>query len=142
MIVPSRLAAVALIAAASLLAPAASLASPVTQKGVVTAIVDGRTLQVRLTGGKGERIQLTGLAAPGSMSCAAVQSEADLAHLAQGKLVWIVAETSHGAHSSGSALVAYVFLPGGLDLGLQLVKRGDASVAGGKHSFKQAAAYL
>jgi endonuclease YncB( thermonuclease family) len=125
------------------LAPAASLASPsVTQKGAVTAVLDGRTIQVRLSTGKSERVQLLGLAALATGSCATAQANADLTQLAAGRPVWLVAEPGRSLRKAGMTVVAYVFLPGGIDLGLELVKRGDAAVAAKTHPFKQAAAYL
>jgi endonuclease YncB( thermonuclease family) len=138
----ARLAVTTLVATA-LLAPAASLASPsVTQKGVVTAVLDGRTVQVSLSTGKTERVQLVGLAPVAASSCVAAQANADLTHLAAGQPVWLVAEPGRSAHNAGASVVAYVFLPGGIDLGLELVKRGDAAVAAKTHPFKRVAAYL
>src|SRR5262249_7744496 len=62
--------------------------------------------------------------------------------LALAKPVWRVAVQGAPSKSRGGAVTAYVILPGGLDLGLELVKRGDAAVRTSRSPFKQRAAYL
>jgi len=128
----------ALIVGACLLAPVALAGAPFAQRGAVSAIVDPVTIEVRLTDGTAERAQIFGIASPVGGSCAIGQATADITALALGKRVWLVAVKGklHGS------ILAYAILPGGLDLGLELVKRGDATVRTDQHPFKQLSAYL
>jgi endonuclease YncB( thermonuclease family) len=87
-------------------------------------------------------VQVFGLTAPAAGSCALGQAAADATSLALGKPVWLVAVQGGSSKSVRRAVVAYVILPGGLDLGLELVKRGDATVRADQRAFKQRAAYL
>jgi len=136
------LAALALIVGSSFLVPQAARATrPLTQRGTVTAILDPRTLDVRLTDGTAEVVQLFGLMAPAPGSCALGQATADAATLALGKPVWLVAVPGGPSRNRRRPVPAYVILPGGPDLGLALVKRGDATVRADQQSFKQRAAY-
>lgn len=137
------LAALALILGGSFLASeAASVSPPFAQRGTVTALVDPVTLDVRLPDGSSERVQLYGVAAPATASCAVTQATADAADLALGKPVWLVAVQGGPPKNRRRPLPAYVILPGGPDLGLQLVKRGDATVRPNQHPFKLRAAYV
>jgi endonuclease YncB( thermonuclease family) len=133
-----RASSLALIVGACLLAPAAFAGGPFAQRGSVSAIVDLATIEVRLADGTSERAQILGIAPPGGGSCALGQATADITALALGKPVWLVAVKGK-PHKS---ILAYAILPGGLDLGLELVKRGDATVRTDQHPFKQRSAYL
>jgi micrococcal nuclease len=137
------LAALALILGGFFLASEAAQGSlPFAQRGTVTALVDAVTLEVRLPDGTSEQVQLLGVAAPDPASCAATPATADAADLALGKPVWLVAVQGAPPKSRRRPLFAYVILPGGPDLGLQLVKRGDATVRITRDPFKQRAVYL
>jgi endonuclease YncB( thermonuclease family) len=138
---PSIAATLALIIGGSLLATNAESAPPFTQQGTVAAIVDPSTLDVRLPGAVTERVQLFGVTAAGGASCAVSQARSDVASLALGKSVWLVGVGGKPGRSH-APVVAYVLLPGGLDLGLELVRRGDATVRTDVHPFKQRVAYL
>ena len=128
----------ALIVGAGLLATAAFAGGPFTQRGAVSAIVDPATIEVRLTDGTRERVQIFGIAAPAAGSCALPQATADITTLALGKPVWLVAVNG----KPRDTIRAYAILTGGLDLGLELVKRGDVSVRTDEHPFEQRSAYL
>jgi len=137
------LAALALILGGFLLsADAAPGSPPFVDRGTVTALVDAVTLEVRLSGGTREQVRLFGVAAPAPASCAVTQATADAATLALGKPVWLVAVQGAPPKNRRRVLVAVVILPGGPDLGLQLVKRGDATVRTNDRPFKQRAAYV
>ena len=120
----------------------ASGSQPFAVRGTVTAIVDPATLDVLLADGTGKRVELFGIGAPRAASCALAQAMTDTSSLARGRPVWLVAVQGTARRSVRGPLVAYVILPGGLDLGLELVKRGDVTVRANQHPFKQLAAYL
>src|SRR5262249_20853288 len=73
---------------------------------------------------------------------AVTQATADAAALALGKSVWLVAVQGGPPRNSRRPLLAYVILPGGSDLGLLLVNRGDATVRTDQHQWKQRASYV
>ena len=120
------------------LVPAALAGGPFAQRGAVSAIVDPATIEVRLPDGTSERVQLVGVAVPRGDSCVLAQATADITTLALGKPVWLVAVKGKPHRT----ILAYAILPGGLDLGLELVKRGDATVRTDQHPLKQRSAYL
>jgi endonuclease YncB( thermonuclease family) len=137
------LAALALILGGFLLAADAAPGSPpFVERGTVAALVDAVTLEVRLSDGTREQVKLFGVAAPAPASCAVTKATADAVALALGKPVWLVAVQGAPPKSRRRLLVAVVILPGGPDLGLQLVKRGDATVRTKDRPFKQRAAYV
>jgi endonuclease YncB( thermonuclease family) len=112
---------------------------PFTQRGTVTAVVDSVTLDVRLADGTGERVQLVGLEAPAAGSCALAQAFVDLGALVSGKSLWLVVVPPKG--KAKHLVPAYAILPGGADVGLELVRRGDATVSH-RGPFKKLAAYM
>ena len=119
---------------------ASSTAPPFTQRGTVTTVVDPVTLDVRLTDGRSERVQLIGLQPPTAGSCALTQAATDLSGLVSGKPLWllVVPPKGTGKHAVDSA---YAILPGGADVGLELVERGDATVRHAGGPFKQLLTY-
>jgi len=128
----------ALIVGACVLSPGAFAGGPFAQRGTVSAIVNAATIDVHLADGTSERVQLFGVAPPGAGNCALGQAAGDITALALGKSVWLVAVKGKPRRT----ILAYAILPGGLDLGLELVRRGDATVRADEHPFKQLAAYL
>jgi len=137
------LAALALVVGGLFLAPEAAPGSPpFAQRGTVTALVDAVTLEVRLLDGTSDQVQLFGVAAPAPASCAVASATADATALALGKPVWLVAVQGAPPKNRRRPLLAYVVLPGGPDLGLQLVRRGEATVRTNQHPFRQRAAYV
>ena len=118
---------------------ASSTAPPFTQRGTVTTVVDPVTLDVRLTDGRSERVQLIGLQPPTAGSCALTQAATDLSGLVSGKPLWLLIVPPRG--KAKHIVLAYAILPGGNDVGLELVRRGDATVARNERPFKQLAAY-
>jgi endonuclease YncB( thermonuclease family) len=135
-------AALALFLGPFFLAADARGSRPFAERGTVTAVVDAVTVEVRISDGTGEQVQLFGVAAPLPTSCAVTQATADAAALALGKPVWLVAVQGAPPKNRGLPLVAVVILPGGPDLGLQLVKRGDGTVRTDERPFKKRAAYV
>ena len=115
---------------------------PFAQPGTVVLFVDPVTLDLRLPNGPTERVQLYAVTAPAPTNCSVAHATADAASLALGKSVWLVAVQGRPPKNSGRPLLAYVILPGGVDLGLLLVKRGDATVRTDQRPFPQRAVYV
>jgi endonuclease YncB( thermonuclease family) len=137
------LAAIALIVASLFLAAeTASASQPLIQRGVITAIVDPITVEVRVADGTSERVQLYGVAAASPASCALARATADVTTLALGKPAWLVAVQGKPSRRDRRSLLAFLILPGGLDLGLELVKQGEATVRDDQPPFKQLAVYV
>jgi endonuclease YncB( thermonuclease family) len=137
------LAALVLALADALPAPALSSGPRlVVQRGTVTVIVDPVTIGLRLNDGSGERAQLIGLAAPAVDSCAFSQAKADINALAGGRPVWLAVVQKEPPRHGLRVVLGYAILPGGLDLGLELIKRGDATVRTDQPPFKSLAAYI
>jgi endonuclease YncB( thermonuclease family) len=119
---------------------ASSTPPPFTQRGTVTAVVDPITLDMHLTDGTSERVQLIGLQPPAAGSCALTQAATDLSGLVSGKTLWLLVVPPNGK-GNHAVVSAYAILPGGADVGLELVKHGDATVRHGGGPFKELAAY-
>jgi endonuclease YncB( thermonuclease family) len=129
--------------AACVLAPVgSSTPQPFTQRGAIVSVVDPATVNVRLTDNTGERVKLIGLQPPAPGSCGFDPALADLNALVAGKPVWILVVPPRVAPAKKRSLVTgYVILPGGADVGLELVRRGDATVRRDQGPFKESAAY-
>jgi endonuclease YncB( thermonuclease family) len=123
-------------AAGTVASGASSSPQPLTQHGTVISLADPGALVVRIADGTSERVQLVGITLPSAGSCASAQAAADLGTLVTGKPVWLLVVVG-----KGRLVGAYVILPGGIDAGLELVQRGDATVSDAQ-PFKQRAAYL
>jgi endonuclease YncB( thermonuclease family) len=128
---------------ACILAPVgSSTPQPFTQRGAIVSAVDPATVDVRLTDNTGERVKLIGLQPPAPGSCGFGPALADLNALVAGKPVWILVVPPRGAPPKKRSLVTgYVILPGGADVGLELVRRGDATVRRDQGPFKQSGTY-
>ena len=112
-----------------------------TQKGVVTEIVDGDTLRVRLAGGKSERVRLIGIDAAERGACFAAPAAARARLLALSKPVVLRGDATQDTRDRYGRLLAYVWLPGGRDLGYQLVAGGFAKVYVYSDPFERLSAY-
>jgi endonuclease YncB( thermonuclease family) len=107
-----------------------------TQRGTATAVVDTGAIVVRLANGTSERVRLVGLAALAAGSCAYAHARADVKMLVVGKPVWLAVVKAGYRRAGQPTVFAYAIMPGGLDLGLELIKRGDATVQADQHPFK------
>lgn len=112
-----------------------------TQRAVVTQVVDGDTLDVRLAGGKRERVRLIGIDAAERGACFADQSAARARQLALSKPVVLRGDRTQDTRDRYGRLLAYVWLPGGRDLGYQLVAGGYARVYVYRTPFQRLGAY-
>src|SRR4051812_2285083 len=98
----------------------------------VTAVVNGETLQVRLATGKSQRLRILGVAAPLKGSCYSDDAAVATRTLALNQTVKL--------SSTGAA--AYVTLPGGSDLGRQLIADGHAEIDAWGSPFSRLTTYV
>ena len=120
---------------------AAAPSGEFTQRGVVTRIVDGDTVDVRLAGGKQERVRLIGIDAAERGACFSAQASARARELALSKPVVLRGDRTQDTRDRYGRLLAYVWIPGGRDLGYQLVAGGFAKVYVYRDPFQRLAAY-
>ena len=99
-----------------------------TARGTVTYVVDGDTLNVRLDGGRRERVRLIGIDTPERGECFSRKATATASGLARGKRVTLIGDRTQDTRDRYTRLLVYVWLPRGRDLGFQLVIRGLARV--------------
>jgi len=112
-----------------------------TQKGVVTEVVDGDTVRVRLLNGKNERVRLIGIDAAERGACFAAQATTRARQLALSKPVVLRGDATQDTRDRYGRLLAYVWIPGGRDLGYQLVAGGFAKVYVYRNAFERLSAY-
>jgi endonuclease YncB( thermonuclease family) len=132
------------VLALAALAAHAALAAPngrFTERGTVTYVVDGDTVDVRLADGQRERVRLLGIDAPERGACQSRQASARARVLALGRRVVLRGDASQDTRDRYGRLLAYVWLPGGKDLGYQLVAGGFAEVYVHDGAFGRLAAY-
>jgi micrococcal nuclease len=112
-----------------------------TAAGSVTRVVDGDTLDVRLTSGKRERVRLIGVDTPEAGACYSSAATAQARRLAQGRRVVLRGDRTQATRDRYGRLLAYVWLPGGKDLGYGLVAGGYARAYVYDRPFARLAAY-
>jgi endonuclease YncB( thermonuclease family) len=112
-----------------------------THRGTVTHVVDGDTLDVRLSSGKTERIRLIGIDAPERGGCFSSSATARARQLAMSKPVVIRGDATQDTRDRYGRLLAYVWIPGGKDLGFQLIAGGFAKTYVYRNVFGRLAAY-
>jgi micrococcal nuclease len=120
---------------------AATATGGFTQRGVVTGVVDGDTVTVRLAGGKSERVRLIGIDAAERGACFASAATARATQLALSQPVVLRGDRTQDTRDRYGRLLAYVWLPGGRDLGYQLVAGGFAKVYVYRLPFERLAPY-
>ena len=112
-----------------------------TYRGTVTHIVDGDTLDVRLASGKSERIRLIGIDTPERGECYATKATERARLLAMSKPVVLRGDATQDTRDRYGRLLAYVWIPGGKDLGYQLIAGGFAKVYVYRNPFQRLSAY-
>lgn len=140
LLVLTLLVAVALTAA-SVAGAASGTTSSFTLQGTVTSVVDGDTVDVRLAGGKRERVRMIGIDTPERGTCYAAQATAAARRLAQGKRVTLEGDVTQARRDRYNRLLAYVRLSEGGDLGAQLIRGGFGRVYVYNRPFRQLGAY-
>ena len=133
----------ALAVTAAILASSRSPASSdsFTYRGTVTHVVDGDTVDVRLRSGGLERIRLLGINTPERGVCYSARATAHARQLALEKPVVLRGDATQATRDRHGRLLAYVLLPGGRDLGLELVAGGFARVYVYREAFARLPAY-
>lgn len=119
----------------------ASPAGGFTARGVVTSVTDGDTVVVRVTGGKLERVRLIGIDAAEAGACFAAQAAQRARQLALSQPVVLRGDPTQDTRDRYGRLLAYVWIPGGRDLGFQLLAGGFAKVYVYRNAFQRLAAY-
>lgn len=96
----------------------------------MTRVVDGDTLDVRLASGRRERVRLIGIDTPelNPAECLARQAASRARRLAQGRRVRMIGDATQQTRDRYRRLLAYVELPGRVDLGRRLLGEGLARV--------------
>lgn len=124
-----------------LLAPATVSAGGFTLRGQVSRVIDGDTLQVTLLNGKSERVRLIGIDTPESGVCYASNATAAARTFAAGKKVTLRGDATQDTRDRYGRLLAYVWLPGGKDLGFKLIAGGFGKVYIYNDPFQRLSAY-
>jgi endonuclease YncB( thermonuclease family) len=128
----------------ALVAVAAAVAAPegrFTFAGNVSNVVDGDTLDVVLANGRRERVRLIGIDTPERRDCYSAKAASRARSLAHGKRVVLKGDATQATRDRYGRLLAYVWLPGGKDLGYQLVAGGFAKVYVYDRPFQRLSAY-
>ena len=112
-----------------------------TFHGTVTSVTDGDTLRVRMRDGTVEAVRLIGIDAPERGACFASKAAAVARRLTHGKRVTLKGDATQDTRDSYGRLLAYVWLPGGQDLGYQLLTRGAAKTYVYRRPFQRLGAY-
>lgn len=120
---------------------AASASGRFSASGTVSRVVDGDTLDVVLSSGKRERVRLIGIDTPERGACYADPATARARALAQSRRVVLKGDATQATRDRYGRLLAYVWLPGGKDLGFQLVAGGYARVYVYANPFARLTAY-
>ena len=112
-----------------------------TLQGTVTWVADADTLRVRLRSGKVEDVRLIGIDAPERGACFAAKATAIARSLARGKRVTLTGDATQDTRDRYGRLLGHVWLPGGQDLGYQLLVSGAAKTYVHRRPFERLAAY-
>jgi micrococcal nuclease len=115
---------VGLLAAAAYSSPTGSF----KRGGSVVHVVDGDTIDVALDSGRRTRVRLIGVDTPERGQCYFARATDATERLAASKRVVLQGDATQATHDRYGRLLAYVWLPGGHDLGLQLLRAGVARV--------------
>jgi micrococcal nuclease len=114
-----------------------------TKRGTVQYVVDGDTVDVRLSSGKRERIRLIGIDSPelSPSECLGFEAKQRARRLATGRRVTLVGDPTQDTRDRYGRLLAYVVLPGNRDLGRQLISEGFGSVYVYDRPFRRLSSY-
>lgn len=94
---------------------------------LVTRVIDGDTVVARHAGGS-EHVRLLGIDTPERGACYSAQATARTRSLSLGRAVTLVGDVTQARHDRYGRLLAYVVLPGAVDLDRALVAGGFAQV--------------
>ena len=111
-----------------------------THRGTVVRVVDGDTVDVRLTSGKRERVRLIGIDATERGACYSAQASTRARSLVLDRKVVLRGDATQDTRDRYGRLLAYVWVSG-RDLGYQLVAGGFAKVYVYRDVFQRHSAY-
>ena len=109
-------------------------------RGTVTHVVDGDTLDVRLDGGRHERVRLIGIDTPERGACLSGPATAQARRLADDKRVVLRGDATQATRDRYGRLLAYAWVHG-RDVGYQQVTSGLARVYVYARPFQRLSAY-
>jgi micrococcal nuclease len=109
--------------------------------GSVVHVVDGDTIDVALDSGRRTRVRLIGVDTPERGQCFFTRATNVTERLAASRRVVLQRDATQATHDRYGRLLAYVWLPGGHDLGLQLLRNGVARVYVYNRPFARLAVY-
>ncbi|MEZ5101965.1 MAG: thermonuclease family protein [Thermoleophilia bacterium] len=112
---------------AALVFASAAGAAGFTFRGTVVHVADGDTITVDLLNGTRERVRLLAIDAPERGDCFSQKARSRVRKIASGEVVTLKGDPTQDRVDRYGRLLAYVWLPGGRDLGYQLVKDGFAT---------------
>jgi micrococcal nuclease len=110
-------------------------------RGAVTHVVDGDTIDVRIDARRTERVRLIGIDTPEVGDCGAAAATSAATRLASGARVVLRGDGTQDTRDRYGRLLAYVWLPGGRDLGYQLLAGGHGRVYVYSRPFERLSAY-
>lgn len=111
-----------------------------TLKAKVTRVVDGDTVVVKI-GQRTERVRLLGIDTPEVGACYSSEATTLAKKLTLNRLVTLRGDRSQGRRDRYGRLLAYVQVPGGKDVGRELLRAGRAHVYVFNTPFAQLASY-
>lgn len=114
------------LAALALVAGSAD-AGRFTLGGSVVGVLDGDTIDVRLSSGKVERVRLIGIDTPERGACGYTRAKVHARRLAHGRRVTLQGDATQATRDRYGRLLAYVWI-GRRDLGLEQLRAGNAVV--------------
>jgi micrococcal nuclease len=103
-----------------------------TLRGTVTRVVDGDTIDVRLSSGKTERVRIIGVDSPERGACYAARAAAQTNAMTLRKRVGLVGDRTQARRDRYGRLLAYVSAPRRPDVGRRLLEGGFARVLVGR----------
>lgn len=98
------------------------------RQATVASVVDGDTLVALVEGHGRDRVRVLGIDTPERGACFAGRATSEARALALGRRVELQGDSSQRERDRHGRLLAYVKLPGGRDLGLELLSGGYARV--------------
>lgn len=120
---------------------AASTTGRFVYSGEVTKVVDGDTLDVRLSAGKLERVRLVGIDTPERGACYFSQAGNRARALALRRKVTLRGDATQDTRDRYGRLLAYVDIAGGGDLGATLIREGYGRIYVYSHAFARLSSY-